>query len=101
MAPRQTLAEAWYSPTLDSPNVSEESLARMCRMVAAEGIDGAKVFKAGSAPPEAQGSTFYPLFVSAIASGLVPPFSEFFSSGTPWRLASPRPRPGTRRPWIP
>ena len=49
-------------------------------MVAAQGIDGAQVFNAGSAPPEAQGSTFYPLFVSAIASGLVPPFSEFFFS---------------------
>ncbi|VAI59304.1 hypothetical protein VPH35_111509 [Triticum aestivum] len=52
----------------------------MRRMVAEQGIDGAKVFKAGSAPTEAQGSTFYPLFVSAIASSLVPPFSEFFFS---------------------
>ena len=41
---------------------------------------GAKVFKAGSATPEGQGSTFYPFFVSAIAAGLVPPFSEFFFS---------------------
>src|SRR3954462_6996189 len=38
------------------------------------------MFKVGSATPEGQGSTFYPLFVSAIASGLVPPFSEFFLS---------------------
>ena len=52
----------------------------MRRMVAAQGIDGAKVFKAGSALPEGQGSTFYPFFVSAIAAGLVPPFSEFFFS---------------------
>ena len=80
MASRQTLAESWYSPALDSPNVSEVSLARMRRMVAAHDIDGAKVFKAGSALPEARGSTFYPLFVSAIAAGLVPPFSEFFFS---------------------
>ena len=60
--------------------MSETSLARVHRMVAAQGIDGVQVFKAGSAPPEAQGSTFYPLSVSAIASGLVPPFSEFFFS---------------------
>ena len=80
MAPRQTPTEVWYSPALDSPNVSEASLARMRRMVAAQGIDGAKVFKAGSALPEARGSTFYPLSVSAIVAGLVPPFSEFFFS---------------------
>src|SRR3954469_7424803 len=80
MAPRQSPAGAWYSSTLDSPNVSEASLARLRRMVAAQGIDGAKVFKAGSATPEGQGSTFYPLFVSAIAASLVPPFSEFFFS---------------------
>ena len=80
MAPRQSPAVAWYSPALGSPNVSEASLARLRRMVATRGIDGAKVFKAGSATPEGQGSTFYPLFVSAIAAGLVPPFSEFFFS---------------------
>ena len=80
MAPRQSPAGAWYSSALDSPNVSEASLARLRRMVAAQGIDGAKVFKAGSATPEGQGSTFYPFFVSAIAAGLVPPFSEFFFS---------------------
>ena len=78
MAPRQTPAEAWYLPALDLPSVSEASLARMRWMVAAQGIDGAQVFKAESASPEASGSTFYPLFVSAIAAGLVPPFSEFF-----------------------
>ena len=80
MAPRQSPAGAWYSSALDSPNVSEVSLARWRRMVAAQGIDGAKVFKAGSATPEGQGSTFYPFFVSAIPAGLVPPFSEFFFS---------------------
>ena len=36
------------------------------------------MLKAGSAQPEGKGSTFYPLFVSTIAAGLVPPFSEFF-----------------------
>ena len=80
MAPRQALARAWYSSALDSPNVSEASLARVRQMAAAQGINGAKVFKAGSALPEGQGSTFYPLFVSAIVAGLVPPFSEFFFS---------------------
>ena len=80
MAPRQAPAGAWYSSALDSPNVSEASLARLRWMVAARGIDGAKVFKAGSATPEGQGSTFYPFFVSAIAAGLVPPFFEFFFS---------------------
>ena len=80
MAPRQSRAGAWYSSALDSLNVSEASLARVRQMVMAQGIDGAKVFKAGSALPEGQGSTFYPLFVSAIAAGLVPPFSKFFFS---------------------
>src|SRR3954471_19818122 len=80
MAPRQSPAEAWYSPALDSPNVSEASLARLHRMAAAQGIDGAQVFKVGSATPEGRGSTFYPLFVSSIAASLVPPFSEFFFS---------------------
>ena len=80
MAPCQPLTVAWYSSALDSPNVSEASLARLRRMATARGINGAKVFKAGSATPEGQGSTFYPLFVSAIAAGLVPPFSEFFFS---------------------
>jgi len=53
MAPRQPPAAAWYSSALDPPNVSEASLARMRRMVAAQGINGAQVFKAGSALPEA------------------------------------------------
>ena len=80
MAPRQPPTVAWYSPALDSPYVSEASLARLRWMAAARGIDGAKVFKAGSATPKGQRSTFYPLFVSAIVVGLVPPFSEFFFS---------------------
>src|SRR3954464_12803873 len=80
MTPREPLAEAWFSPALDSPNVSEASLARLRRMAVAQGIDGAQVFKVGSATPEGRGSTFYPLFVSSITAGLVPPFSEFFLS---------------------
>ena len=80
MAPRQSPTVAWYSPALDSPNVSEAGLARLRQMATAWGIDGAKVFKASSASPEGQRSTFYPLFVSAIAAGLVPPFFEFFFS---------------------
>ena len=43
-----------------------------------QGNEGATVLKAGSEQPEGKGSTFYPLFVSAIIAGLVPPFSEFF-----------------------
>ena len=78
MAPRQAPAGAWYSSALDSPNVSEASLARVRQMAATHGVDGAKVFKADFALPEGQGSTFYPLFVSAIVAGLVPPFPEFF-----------------------
>ena len=49
-------------------------------MMAAQGNDGAAVLKVGSALPEDKGSTFYPLFVSTIAAGLVPPSSEFFLS---------------------
>ena len=80
MAPRQPPTVAWYSSALDSPNVSEASHAQLRRMAAVRGIDGAKVFKVDSATPEGQGSTFYPFFISAIAAGLVPPFSEFFFS---------------------
>ena len=52
MASRQSPAGAWYSSALDSPNVSEASLARLRRMAATQGIDGAKVFKAVCATPE-------------------------------------------------
>ena len=78
MAPRQAPAGAWYSPALDPPNVSGASLALVRQMAEAQGINGMKVFKAGSAVPEGRESTFYPLFVSAIVAGLVPPFSKFF-----------------------
>ena len=79
MAPRQAPAGAWYSPALGPRNVSAACLALVRQMAAAQGIDGTKAFKAGSTIPEGRGSTFYPLFVSAIVAGLVPPFSEFFS----------------------
>src|SRR3954469_14807691 len=78
MAPRRALGEAWFSPALDSPNVSKASLALLHRMAAAQGIDGVQMFKVGSDAPEGQGSTFFPFFVSSITAGLVPPFSEFF-----------------------
>ena len=47
-------------------------------MMVAQGNEGVTVLKVGSAHPERKGSTFYPLFVSTIIAGLVPPFSEFF-----------------------
>ena len=80
MAPRQTPVRAWYSPALVSPNVSEKNLALTRLMMAAQGNDGAAALKVGSALPEEKGSTFYPLFMSAVAVGLVPPFSELFIS---------------------
>ena len=91
MAPRQTPAGAWYSPALDPPNVSEKNLARTRQMMAAQGNDGAATLKVGSALPEGRGSTFYPLFVSAIAAGLVPlfPSSSFlFSTITTCKLCT-------------
>ena len=57
MAPRQPPAVAWYSSALDPPNVSEAGLARLRRIATARGIDGAKVFKAGSATPETISTT--------------------------------------------
>ncbi len=81
MAPRQAPAGAWYSLALDPPNVSGASLALVRQMAEAQGIDGTKAFKAGSTVPEGRGSTFYPLFVSAIVACLVPPFSEFYDGG--------------------
>ena len=58
MAPRQSPAEAWYSPALDLPSVSEAGLARLHRMAAAQGIDGVQVFMAGSATLRAKGAPF-------------------------------------------
>ena len=70
MATRKSPADAWYSPALDSPNLSKKNLALTRLMMVAQGNEGATVLKAGSAQPEGKGSTFYPLFVSAIIAGL-------------------------------
>ena len=78
MATRKSSTEAWYSPALDYPNLSEKNFALTRLMTVAQGSKGATVLKAGSDQHESTGSTFYPLFVSAIIAGLVPPFSEFF-----------------------
>ena len=81
MAPRKTPTGApiaWYAPALDPPNLLEKNLALTRMMTVAHGRKGATVLKAGSDQPEGKGSTFYPFFVSAIITGLVPPFSEFF-----------------------
>ena len=80
MVPRKTPDGAWYSPALDPLTVSEKNLALTRQMMVAQGNEGVTVLKVGSAHPERKGSTFYPLFVSAITAGLVPPFSEFFLS---------------------
>ena len=79
MAPCKTPTEAWYSPALDPPNMSEKNLAIARLMTAAQGSEaGRTALQPGSAQPEDKGSTFYPFFMSAIIAGLVPPFSEFF-----------------------
>ena len=82
MAPRKTAAgapPAWYSPALDPPNMKEKNLARMRQMAAAQGNEmGKTALRIGSAQPKDKGSTFYPLFMSVVIAGLVPPFSEFF-----------------------
>ena len=79
MAPRKTPTEAWYSPALDPPNVSEKNLAATRLMMAVEGNEkGDTKLQAGSTEPEDKGSTFYPFFMNTIVTGLVPPFSNFF-----------------------
>ena len=49
MVPRKTPTEAWYSPALDPPNVSEKNLALTRLMMVAQGNEGATVLKVGSA----------------------------------------------------
>ena len=78
MPTRKSPANAWYSPALDSLNLLEKNLALARLMTVAQGSEGATVLKVGSDQPEGKGSTYYPLFVSAIVAGLVPPSSEFF-----------------------
>ena len=48
MAPHKTPTEAWYSPDLYPPNVSENNLALMRLRTVAQGNEGATVLKAGS-----------------------------------------------------
>ena len=82
MAPRKAVAEAppaWYSPALDPPNMTEKNLAATRLMMEAQGSEmGETRLRAGSAVPEAKGSTFYPLFMSTVIAGMVPPFSGLF-----------------------
>ena len=83
MAPKKARATpppSWYEPALDVSSVSEKNLAAVLLMTA-EGDEKRKtVLRAGSAEPEASGSTFYPFFLRSIVAGLVPPFFDFFYS---------------------
>ena len=62
MAPRKAKADAlpaWYSPGLDAPNMSKKNLTATRLMTAVEGSEmGVTKLRAGSAEPEAKGSTF-------------------------------------------
>ena len=61
------------------PNVSENNLVATRLLTAGENNKKGKTeLQAGSAEPEAKGSTFYPFFMNAVVAGLVPPFFEFF-----------------------
>ena len=72
---------AWYEPALDAPNVLEKSLASTCLLMAGESNEWGKTeLRAASVEPEPEGSTFSPFFMRSIATGLVPPFSDFFYS---------------------
>ena len=56
MVPRKSPTEAWYSPALDSPNLSEKNLALTRLMTVAQGSKGATVLKAGSDQPKVKGA---------------------------------------------
>ena len=59
--------------------MSEKNLAATHLLTAGESNERGKTeLRVGSAEPEASESTFYPFFMSSIAAGLVPPFSDFF-----------------------
>ena len=77
MAPQKVKAAsppAWYEPALDAPNVSEKNLAATRLLTVWENNKRGKTkLRAGSAEPEASRSTFYPLFMSGVVAGLVPP----------------------------
>nr|XP_020185402.1 MICOS complex subunit MIC60-like [Aegilops tauschii subsp. strangulata] len=74
MAPRKAKAAvppAWYDPALDAPNVSEKNFAATRLLTAGESNEKGKTeLRAGSAKPEAQGSTFYPFFMSSVIAGM-------------------------------
>lgn len=59
--------------------MTEKNFALTRLMTEAQGSEmGETALRDGPAQPEAKGSTFYHVFTSAVISGLVPPFSEFF-----------------------
>ena len=83
MAPDKAKASraspAWYEPALSVPTISEENLPAACRMMVGDDDEGRVVaLRAGSAKPEATGSTFRPFFLNSMFAGLVPHFSSFF-----------------------
>ena len=82
MAPRRVKpasSPAWYEPTLDSPNISEKSLAATRVLMTGESNERGKTeLRVASDVPEPEGSTFFPFFMSSVVAGLVPPFSNFF-----------------------
>ena len=82
MAPRKvkpSSALAWFEPALDAPNVTEKNLAATCLLTAGESNERGKTeLRLASDALEPEGSTFFPFFMSSIAAGLVPPFSDFF-----------------------
>ena len=76
---KSTSLPAWYEPTLDAPNVSEKNPAATRLLMAGERNERGKTeLRVGSAVPKPEGSTFFPFFMSSNATGLVPPFSDFF-----------------------
>ena len=82
MVPRKVKSAsppAWYDPALDAPNISKKNLAATRLLTAGESNErGKTVLRASSVVLEPEGSTFFPFFMTSIAAGLVPPFSDFF-----------------------
>ena len=77
MAPckvKSSSVPAWYEPALEAPNIMEKSLASTRLLTAGDSNEWGKTeLRLASDVPEPEGSTFFPLFTSSIASGLVPP----------------------------
>ena len=82
MAPRKVKTSsvpAWYEPALEAPTVTEKSLAFVRLLTAGESNEwGETELRLASDVPEPEESTFFPFFSSSVATGLVPPFSDFF-----------------------